>query len=226
MTTPRSGVRREARAAAVIALAVLLVSALGGVLWGLVAPSEQLLVVEPGRGGLLTGESMHQFDGVAMFVCFGAVLGVLSAVAAWRWRAVRGPLLQVGLFAGSVVGAVLMARVGELVAEWHHPRPHDPPVGQIVELPIEVGSWLALIIQPLIASLLVLFLAALSSSEDLGTGTGTGATAETGSFDPAGAFGPYGTASQPAGGAPMPYRSYEPASEAGSGSLPETRPSR
>ncbi|WP_378739507.1 DUF2567 domain-containing protein [Nocardia brasiliensis] len=224
MTTPRSGVRREARAAAVIALAVTLVSALGGVVWGLVAPSEQLLVVEPGRGGLLTGESMHQFDGVAMFVCFGAVLGLLSAVAAWRWRAVRGPLSQIGLFAGSVVGAVLMARVGEQVAEWRHPRPHDPPVGQIVELPIGVGSWLALIIQPLIASLLVLFLAALSSSEDLGTGSR--ATPETGSFDPAGAFGPYGTASQPAGGGPMPYRSYEPASEAGSGSLPETRPSR
>ncbi|MFI9404000.1 DUF2567 domain-containing protein [Nocardia sp. NPDC052316] len=222
MQALRGGLRNEARAAAVIALAVVLVSAVVGVGWGLLAPTEQLFVVEPGRGAVLTGESMHQFDAVAMFVCLAAVVGLLSAVAAWRWRAARGPLLPVGLLLGSLVGAVVMARLGEQVAEWAHPRPDDPPLGQIVELPTEVGTWLALIVQPLIASLLVLFLAALNSAEDLGNDTAVPA----GSFDPAGAFGPYGAASYPAAGAPMPYRGYEPAPEAGSGSMPETRPRR
>ncbi|KAA8884106.1 DUF2567 domain-containing protein [Nocardia colli] len=216
------GSKNALRGAVIVAVAVIVVSALGGIGWGLLAPTEQLFVVEPGRGAVLTGESVHQFDAVAMFVCFGAVAGVLSAVATWRWRSQRGPLLQIGLLVGSLIGAVVMARLGEQVAEWYHPRPHDPPVGQIVELPTEVGTWLALIVQPLLASLLVLFFAALNPSEDLGTGTAV----EAGTYDPAGAFDPYGAASYPAGAGPLPYGSYEPAGEGGSGSLPETRPHR
>ncbi len=154
----------------IIVVAVLLLSVVGAVVWGWLAPTEQLLVTQPGRGATLTGESVHQFDALAIFVCIGAVTGLLSAVGAWRWRAVRGPIMQLALVVGSVVGAFAMSRLGEQVAQWHHPRPHDPPVGQIVDLPAEVGSWLALIVQPLIAALILLFLAALSSSEDLGTG--------------------------------------------------------
>ncbi|WP_433193366.1 DUF2567 domain-containing protein [Nocardia sp. CA-107356] len=180
LAAPRSvqrlGVRRELRAAALIAVGVLLVSMLGGVVWAVIAPTEQFLVVKaragavPAKGAALTGESAHQFDALAIFVCIGAVLGVLTAIGVWRWRRARGPLLQVGLLIGSVAGAYLMSKVGEQIMQWQHPMPHDPPVGQIVRLPVEVGSWLALIVQPLLASLIVLFLAALSSSEDLGTG--------------------------------------------------------
>ncbi|WP_433579039.1 DUF2567 domain-containing protein [Nocardia brasiliensis] len=215
----------EVRGAAAIALLVMLTSALVGVLWGMVAPTEQLFVVEQGRGAVLTGESAHQFDAVAMFVCFGAVTGLLTAIAAWRRRVLRGPLLQIGLLVGSLLGAVVMAKLGEQVTEWAHPRPHDPPIGQIVELPSEMGSWLALIVQPLVASLIVLFCAALSPSEDLGTGTGPArATAPLGSFG-APAY-PAGDASYPAAGYDAsPYGGYEPAGEAGSGSPPQTRPS-
>ncbi|WP_324198952.1 DUF2567 domain-containing protein [Nocardia amamiensis] len=204
---PQSRVGREVRAAAVVAVAVVVTSAIVGVGWALLAPTERLLVVEPGRGVALTGESAHQFDALALFALMGAVLGLLSALAAWRWRSARGPLLQIGLLIGSGVGAVAMAAVGEQIAEWLHPRPHDPPVGQIVALPIEVGSALALIVQPLIASFVLLFLAALNTSEDLGTGRGTH---KGGSFDTAGAFTPYGDAAH---GTELPYRGYEPAAE-------------
>ncbi|MEV6139731.1 DUF2567 domain-containing protein [Nocardia sp. NPDC051990] len=170
------GVRRELRAAALIAVGVVLLSVLGGVLWAFAAPSEQYLVVKaragavPAKGAALTGESVHQFDALAIFVCIGAVLGVLTAIGVWRWRRPRGPLLQLGLLIGSGAGAYVMAKVGEQIMQWQHPMPYDPSVGQIVRLPVEVGSWLALIVQPLFASLIVLFLAALSPTEDLGTG--------------------------------------------------------
>ncbi|WP_406273414.1 DUF2567 domain-containing protein [Nocardia sp. NBC_00881] len=209
------GMRSEMRAAAMIAVAVVVASAVSGVGWGLLAPTERLLVVEPGRGSVLTGESAHQFDAMALFVLTGAVLGLLSAIAAWRWRSARGPLLQIGLLVGSGVGAMAMARLGEQVAEWLHPRPHNPPVGQIITLPIELGSALALIVQPLVASLVILFLAALSSSADLGSGTRAGRV-EGGSFDTAGAFTPYGDAAR---AGELPYRGYEPAVE----TLPEFR---
>ena len=47
----RAGSRREARAALVLLLAVVSVSLLVGASWGLLAPTERVLVVEPGRAG-------------------------------------------------------------------------------------------------------------------------------------------------------------------------------
>ncbi|MFQ6331316.1 DUF2567 domain-containing protein [Nocardia sp. CWNU-33] len=220
------GMRREVRAAVVVGVAVLLLSVLGGVVWGWLAPTEQLLVVQPGRGSTLTGESVHQFDALAIFVCIGAVTGVLSAVGAWRWRAVRGPIVQVGLLAGSLAGAFAMSWVGEQLTRWQHPRPHDPPVGQIVVLPTEVSSWLALIVQPLLASLVVLFVAALYPSDDLGTGFsglfGKSRPVDDRSFTGASVYRPYVV--EHAGNGAAPYGGYEQVPEPGSDSMPESRP--
>ncbi|WP_327147524.1 DUF2567 domain-containing protein [Nocardia sp. NBC_01329] len=165
-----AGTRRELRAALVLLMAAVLVSLLVGALWGLLAPTERVLVVEPGRGAALVGESLHRFDATALFAGAGAVTGFLSAVAAWRWRLMRGPIQGAGLLFGSVVGAWLMAWIGDLVVTWDNPRPDDPPVGRIVSLPVELGSQFALIAQPLMAGLVLLILAGLSPAEDLGTG--------------------------------------------------------
>ncbi|MFD0362397.1 DUF2567 domain-containing protein [Nocardia sp. GCM10030253] len=226
MVAGAAGIRREVRAAVVVGVAVLLISVLGGVAWGWLAPTEQLLVTQPGRGSTLTGESMHQFDALAIFVCIGAVTGVLSAVGAWRWRAVRGPILQLGLLIGSLAGAFAMSLVGEQITRWQHPRVTDPSIGQIVVLPTEVSSWLALIVQPLLASLVVLFVAALYPSDDLGTGFsgpfGESRPVDNRSFAAASVYRPY--AAGHAGNGAVPYGGYEPAGEAGSGSMPESRP--
>lgn len=165
-----SGARRELRAAVALLLAVVAASLLAGVVWGLLAPTERVLVVEPGRGAALVGESLHRFDALAVFAGVGAVTGLLSAIGAWRWRRMRGPIQAAGLLLGSAAGAWLMARLGATVNAWDNPRPHDPPVGQIVALPVELESPLALVVQPLTAALVILLLAGLSATEDLGTG--------------------------------------------------------
>ncbi|WP_239004114.1 DUF2567 domain-containing protein [Nocardia panacis] len=179
---------REIRAGLFVFGAVVLASALGGALWAWLAPPEQLLVVEAGRGAALTGESAHRFDGVGIYMLIGAVIGALAAAGTWRWRSMRGPVLQVGLLLGCLLGAVVMAKFGEQVAELLYPRPRNPAVGQIVTLPPEVvlspdvagrppaalpldlGAWMACLIQPLLASAVVFFLAVLSPTEDLGSG--------------------------------------------------------
>ncbi|GGL03846.1 DUF2567 domain-containing protein [Nocardia jinanensis] len=166
----RAGTRRELRAALVLLFATVLVSLLVGALWGLLAPTERVLVVEPGRGAALVGESLHRFDATALFAGAGAVTGFLSAVAAWRWRRMRGPIQCAGLLLGSAAGAWVMAWIGDLVVTWDNPRPDDPPVGRIVALPVELGSQFALVVQPLLAGLVILILAGLSPAEDLGTG--------------------------------------------------------
>ncbi|MBB5917885.1 hypothetical protein BJY24_006797 [Nocardia transvalensis] len=196
-----SGVgRRELRAALVVAVAVLVVSALGGVVWGLLAPPEQVVVVDAGRGVALTGESAHRFDAVAIFVCIALVTGLLTAAAAWRVRWVRGPLLQGGLLVGSLAGAWSMAWIGDQVAGALHPHASNPPVHTIVELaavvsPSQFTGWAQLVVQPLMASLVVLVLAALSTSEDLGAGQRDPAASPGGERPYASdvTYGPYGS---------------------------------
>ncbi|MEU4812550.1 DUF2567 domain-containing protein [Nocardia fluminea] len=162
--------RREVVGVGIVMAVVLVASAAAGVVWGLLAPTERLRVTQPGRAAVLTGESLHLFDAVGMFLCFGAVVAVLSAAGAWRVRTTRGPALVLGMLFASGLGAVLMMWIGEWVAGVRHPRPDDPAVGQIVALPAEVGTDLALLIQPFLAALVLLFLAALHPAVDLHSG--------------------------------------------------------
>ncbi|MBF6330091.1 DUF2567 domain-containing protein [Nocardia transvalensis] len=187
--------RREVRVALWVVVAVLLVSAFGGGVWGLLAPTEKVVVLEPGRGAALTGESAHRFDALAIFVCIGIVVGLTTAAAVWRLRSVRGPVLQGGLLFGSLAGAWLMSWFGQQVARWLHPRPVRPAVHTIVEIAPTVAGWTALLVQPLVASLVVLVLAALSTSEDLGTGLGEPGPDRIGARPYASdvTYGPYGT---------------------------------
>ncbi|MFE3546107.1 DUF2567 domain-containing protein [Nocardia sp. NPDC059177] len=163
--------RREVTGVGVVAGLVLVASAVAGVVWGLLAPTERLRVTTPGRAAVLTGESLHLFDAIGMFLCLGAAVAVLSVAAAWRVRGVRGPALVAGMLAASGLGAAVMMWVGEWVAGLRHPHPVDPAVGQIVALPAEVGTQLALLVQPFLAALVLLFLAALHPRTDLGSGT-------------------------------------------------------
>lgn len=161
---------REVRAATVVAAAIGAASALGGVVWAYLAPAEQLAVVGKNQGVALTGESVHRFDALAIFVLIGFVTAVLTASAAWRWRSARGPLGLLGTLLGSVGGAVLMKIVGEAVAEQVHTRPANPALHTIVQFAPSVESWAVIIVQPLTAALVMLILAALSTRDDLGTG--------------------------------------------------------
>lgn len=162
--------RRELIGVGVVTGVVLVASALAGVAWGVLAPTERLRVTQPGRAAVLTGESLHLFDAVGMFVCLGAVVAVLSVAGAWRVRVARGPALVLGVLLASALGAALMMWIGEWVAGVRHPRPDDPAIGQIVALPAEVGTSLALVVQPFLAALILLFLTALHPRTDLGTG--------------------------------------------------------
>ncbi|WP_067892363.1 DUF2567 domain-containing protein [Nocardia vaccinii] len=206
---PSTSRRREVRAALWVVLAVLLVSALGGAVWAALAPTERVLVVQPGRGAALTGESGHRFDAIALFVCIAMVAGVLTAAAVWRLRRVRGPIAQCALLFGSLAGAELMSWSGELVARWMHPHSSNPPLHTIVAMPpavdgwrtliahwihsdLSAGAWTVVMVQPLFAALVILLLAALSTSEDLGVG-GPAEPADDRAYTSGISYGPYGT---------------------------------
>ena len=158
------------RTALLIAATTVGVSGLFGVLWAFLAPAEHLLVVSEGRGVALTGESVHQFDSVAIFFWLALILGVLSAVAAWLARLSRGPYALGGLIIGSALGTALMAAVGIGVAKLRFPAVDNPPVGDVIALAPGIGTLLVLIVQPFAACIVTLVLAALSPYDDLGVG--------------------------------------------------------
>ena len=101
-------------------------------------------------------------------MCLGVILGVLSAVAVWTRRAVRGVAQLVGLVVGSAVGAAAAALAGLGVMEVRFPVPDDLELGQIVAVAPGLGTPMALIVQPLVASLVYLLLVALSPDPTLG----------------------------------------------------------
>ncbi|SNT21538.1 DUF2567 domain-containing protein [Rhodococcoides kyotonense] len=150
--------------AAVVAVAV---GVLAGLIWALLAPAEQYVVVVPGQGAALTGESLHRFDALALFVCIAFVCGVLLPVASWTRKRFRGPVLFLGTLIGAGLGSSAMLGVGVWVAGLLHPRPDDPAVGSLVDVAPGVGSLLVLLIQPLVTSLVVLLLAAMNPHDNL-----------------------------------------------------------
>ncbi|MFE4502469.1 DUF2567 domain-containing protein [Rhodococcus sp. NPDC056743] len=160
--------RIRLRTALLIGCSSAAVSALVGVLWAYLAPAEHLLVVSEGRGIALTGESLHQFDAVAIFVLLALILGVLTGVAAWLARLSRGPYALGGLIVGSALGTALMAAVGTGVAKLRFPAVDNPAVGEIIARAPGIGTLLVLIVQPLTACIMTLILVALSPYDDLG----------------------------------------------------------
>lgn len=164
-------------------VAVVVGSALIGIVWGLLAPAEHDLVLSSGRLLPLTGESLHRFDAAALLACAGLVVGIVSAAAVWIVRAARGPLAVAGVLIGSVVGSAMMAVAGTGVAGLRFPEPVNVRVGDVVAVAPGIGSWLVLIFQPLAACVTTLVLAALNPYDDLGVSKSPGKSVDGAGFE-------------------------------------------
>ncbi|MDH6679489.1 hypothetical protein M2284_003711 [Rhodococcus sp. LBL1] len=167
MTTPRYP-RPRAVPRIVVFLAILGVPA--GVVWAFLAPAERLLVVAEDRGVVLTTESLHRFDAIAIFAGIGFVLGVLSAIVVWGMRRSRGPGAVAALVLGSALGAGVAALAGMGVARLRFPEIDGPTGGSIIAAAPGLSTPMVLIVQPLAATLVYLLLVALSPHDDLGVG--------------------------------------------------------
>lgn len=143
------------------------VGALAGVCWALLAPAEHLVVLAPGRGAPSTGESLHRFDSVAIFLCITLVAGILLPVGFWTWTERRGPAMALGLVLGSFLGSATTLGLGVWMSGILHSRPDDPAVGSVVARAAGMESPLVLIVQALATSFVVLLLAAMNPHDNL-----------------------------------------------------------
>ncbi|WP_042939323.1 DUF2567 domain-containing protein [Rhodococcus sp. AW25M09] len=151
---------------AVVGISVAL-SALGGLMWGFLAPAEQLLVVAQDRGAALTGESLHRFDALALFSFISFALGLILPIGWWLWKSERGPRLFGAVLFGALAGSFAAMLTGNGVAALRFPKADDPAIGSIVSVAPAVETPLVLIVQALTASLVVLLLAAMNPNDDL-----------------------------------------------------------
>ncbi|TFI45169.1 DUF2567 domain-containing protein [Rhodococcus sp. 1R11] len=159
--------RGTLRFVALVGGVTIALSAVGGLLWGLLAPSQQLLVFAQDRGATLTGESLHRFDALALFVLVSFALGILVPIGWWLWISQRGPRLFVAVLTGSLIGSVAAMLVGNGVAALRFPRADEPAVGSIVRVAPSIDTPTVLIVQALTASLVILLLAAMNPNDDL-----------------------------------------------------------
>ncbi len=106
--------RRKAALTVVAGLGVL--GAATGALWSVLAPPVHGVVALTRAGNrvraYLGGEADHFFTSAFLFVGMLSVVGVVTAVLLWQWRAHRGPALVAALAAGGAAAATVAAGVG------------------------------------------------------------------------------------------------------------------
>lgn len=158
----------ERRAAVIVAFGSLGLSLVGALVWGLVAPGQQVVAVGDGRGIPLTNESSHEFDALGIFLCIGGVVGAVAALAAWQWQRRRGPVLALAVLAGTAVGGPVSVFFGEWIAGLRHPKPANPAPRQLLTVAPTLGSDMAFYAAPFAAALILAGLALLASRDDLG----------------------------------------------------------
>lgn len=109
------------RRAVLRVVAVLVVAgAAVGALWALLAPPVHGVVALTRSGdrvkAALGSEADHWFTAAALFVGMMSVLAVVAAVAAWQWRAHRGPVMTGALVIGAVAATLAGAGVATAIA--------------------------------------------------------------------------------------------------------------
>lgn len=167
----------RARARAVVAMAALslVVSALAGVVWGLIAPGQHLYVEDSQHVLGMDLDSNNVFVAIALFVFITALAGVLCGALAWAWRSTRGPEMALAVTVAGLGGAWLASGIGGLVASARLDWPGDGAlagmVEQVVTRPPSIDLWVALIGQALAAGLVYLVAAMLHPDSELAAGS-------------------------------------------------------
>ena len=147
----------------------LVAGVLQGLFWAFLAPGVPYKVLADGRYGALPTTTSYHFVSLALFCWLGIIVGVLTAVGAWRVRAARGWPMLLTLVGGSVAGALIAYGLGILVAPGTDPASVGATsADSIVTAPPTTGTILAVLAQPAIAAIVYTFLVAWNGRPDLG----------------------------------------------------------
>lgn len=152
-----------------IVIALIIIGLVQALVWARIAPGIQYKVFANGSYSAVPTANYHSFVAVALFVLSGAVLGLISAVAVWRIRALRGSVILVTLTAASVLGAVVAYLVAPLFTSGIDPATVGATGSEsLVTSAPSLVTFLVVVAQPLAACITYTFLAAWDGRADLG----------------------------------------------------------
>ncbi len=150
----------------------MLLGALQGVLWSLIAPGEQFVVYSNGQYLPLPTESYHQFISIAVFVLIGFVVGLAVATAIWHWRSVRGTTTLLVVACANGLGALTAYLLGHALVSGVDPAAIGATsAASVVTAAPSLGSALVLVAQPAVAVAVYTFLVAWNGWPDLAVPT-------------------------------------------------------
>ena len=164
----RAEVRQWRFLGSFLVLAVVL-GVVQALIWGRVAPGEQVLVAKDGSIYPLATVSSHLYVGIAFFGLLGLVAASVLITAAWSWRSVRGPVALLSLGLAAAVGALTAYLLGPVLAGGVVPSSVGAAENaSIVNSPPAIGSALVLLFQPAVVVAVYTFLAAWQGQPELG----------------------------------------------------------
>ena len=139
------------RGSAVLLAAGAALGAVLGVVWSVLAPGQRFVVIDATTAATLPTESEHVFVDAALFALVGLAAGLISAVALWRVRRLRGPATLLVLVGASLVAAAVAYLVGPALVG--PPDTAGAQPGDVVTAAPQLRTWLVLLGQPFGAAL-------------------------------------------------------------------------
>lgn len=152
----------------VLALSVAASGLIIGVVWAWIGPHVPVLMTS--SGPILAdyyGESA--FGSQVTFGALGLGVGALLGPVAYLIRRRRGPIMLIGLAVGSLAGAWISWKVGAWVGRDHYlDLLHHAAAGRRFPRPVQLDATGLVFLEPLIAVLGYVVIAAWSHTADLG----------------------------------------------------------
>jgi hypothetical protein len=165
----RASVRwRDVVSALVVTLVLAASGLVTGVLWAWMAPHVPVLMTS--NGPILAeyyGESA--FGAQAIYGAIGLVVGAVLGPVTYLVRRARGPIMLIGLAAGCLAAAWVAWKVGAWVGRDHYrDLLHHAANGRRFGMPVNLDAKGLMFLEPLVAVLGYVVVAAWSHSADLG----------------------------------------------------------
>ncbi len=161
--------RREVGVAVAAVGALALLGVAVGALWTAVSPHVGVVITSGGPSFQPNGgDEFYAAEGV--FGLISVVMGVLSAVATWYGlRQWRGPMQLLALVLGGLAGAVVAWQLGRsLGLSQFQELLRSTDVGREFNRPVDVRAKGFLLVQPLVAAMVYVWLASWMAQPDLG----------------------------------------------------------
>lgn len=145
--------RRHIGVGATVAAVLAVLGAPLGLLWELLAPRPELLVVKRGTAVLASPESTAFMDADGWFAVLTVSVGLLAAVAAYPLtRRRHGTAVVLGLGLGGTVGALLTWTIGRaLHLSAYQEALRGARVGDQVRAYLTLHAWGVIVLEALIA---------------------------------------------------------------------------